>query len=125
MSQSSRYLHREQGRYQHWCPACEEMHHLPDSWSFNGNVDKPTFTPSFLNRGLRRTFVNGQWVGDWIRDSDGNPIPFICHYILTDGTLNYCGDCTHAMAGKSMPLPELPVALQAPNPKEGQSDGNE
>lgn len=76
----------------HWCPACEEMHLLPDSWKFDGNLEKPTFAPSF-----RHT---------------GNPLPWVCHYHLTEGQLIYCPDCTHQMANKVVPLPVLPEHLR-------------
>lgn len=93
--QVSPYLRRAQDRYLHYCPACDEVHSLPDSWSFNGDVNKPTFTPSFKHSGYCE-----------------DKVIHICHYILTDGIINYCGDCTHSMAGKSIPLPELPSELK-------------
>ena len=102
-------LRRDEGGYDHWCPACEEMHHLPDSWKFDGNVAEPTFTPSFKHSFLKRVFINGHWTGEWARDASGNTIPAICHYMLTAGKLEFCSDCTHAMAGKTVPLPDLPV----------------
>ena len=117
MNQVSRFLRRGEGRYYHWCPACLEMHQLPDSWTFNGDLSKPTFQPSFKHTGLMRNKdANGKWIGEgrdaWLYDAEGKPIPEVCHYILTDGILNFCGDCTHAFAGKSVPLPELPIELQ-------------
>jgi hypothetical protein len=87
MSQVSSKLRRGEGRYFHYCPACDELHSLPDEWSFNGNLESPTFSPSFKH----------QWGTDEI-----------CHYVLTDGVLNYCGDCTHSMAGQKVPLPDIP-----------------
>jgi hypothetical protein len=30
-----------------------------------------------------------------------------CHYHLRAGVIEYCGDCAHALAGKSIPLPEI------------------
>jgi hypothetical protein len=27
-----------------------------------------------------------------------------CHFIITNGQINYCGDCTHDLAGKSLPM---------------------
>ncbi len=96
MSQVSAKLRRGVERYFHWCPGCEEMHPLPDRWSFNGNLDAPTFNPSFLHH--------------W-----GSPAKRqVCHYVLTDGVLNFCADCTHALAGKRIPLPDLPADLQDP-----------
>ena len=82
-------LRRAEGMYIHWCPACEEMHVLPDSWKFDGNLDVPTFSPSFKHT------------------SGPKDARTICHYTLMGGVLNFCGDCTHAMRGP-VPLPDLP-----------------
>jgi hypothetical protein len=87
------------------------MHQLPDSWTFDSNLESPTFTPSFKHSGLQMIYANGKWTGEWKRDSAGNTIPFICHYVLTAGILNFCGDCTHTSAGKAVPLPMLPDGL--------------
>lgn len=113
MGQVSSKLRRGLGGYTHWCPACEESHPLPDSWRFDGNLESPTFTPSFKHEGiLVEKDEQGRWTGDWVRDAAGKTIPFVCHYILTNGILNYCGDCTHSYAGKSIPLPDLPEHLR-------------
>lgn len=91
MRVSSKLGRTTAGHY-HWCPGCESMHVLPDSWTFDGNVESPTFSPSFLhkwNYGPERT-------------------PKSCHYIVTAGILNYCGDCHHALRGTSVPIPDLP-----------------
>jgi hypothetical protein len=107
--QVSPKLRRGEGAYFHWCPACEEMHILPDSWHFNGDLNRPTFSPSFKHEGSKIIYdAQGKWTGEWVRDAAGNTVPFICHYILTDGILNYCGDCSHDSAGKNIPLPDLP-----------------
>jgi hypothetical protein len=111
MGQVSSTLRRYEGGFGHWCPGCEEMHTLPDNWKFNGNLEKPTFTPSFKHTGIQRVFVDGNWTGEWKKDASGNTVPFICHYILTDGVLNFCGDSTHVLAGHSVPLPSLPEGL--------------
>jgi hypothetical protein len=93
--QVSKFFRRAEGRFHHWCPACQEMHQLPDSWTFNGNLESPTFTPSFKHTGHGEQGVERT-----------------CHYVLTDGILNFCGDCTHALAGQAVPLLELPVELR-------------
>jgi len=77
----------------HYCPGCDQMHRLPPGWTFNGDLVKPTYSPSFKHS-MERT--DGQWTK-------------VCHYILTDGVLNFCGDSTHALAGQSVPLPEIPA----------------
>lgn len=110
--QVSPYLRKTVGGHAHWCPGCKEMHTLPDSWQFNGNVNSPTFTPSFLHSGLKTIKdENGAWTGEW-EMKDGKPIKDVCHYILTNGVMNFCGDCTHELSGKSVPLPELPKYYQ-------------
>jgi hypothetical protein len=70
------------------------MHPLPDNWSFDGNLDEPTFTPSFKHSGY----------------SSHNE-PRICHYILTKGVLTFYSDSTHALTGKSIALPQLPPEI--------------
>lgn len=81
----------------HWCPACEEMHdfavehplHNGSIWRFAGPHDLPTFSPS-MNIAI------------------GDPVAERCHYILTAGVINFCGDSTHSLAGQSVPLPDIP-----------------
>lgn len=111
MGQVSSVLRRAAGGYMHWCPGCEETHVLPDSWQFDGNFEVPTFSPSFKHQCMQRVFVDGEWTGEWKRDAAGATIPAICHYVLTLGVLNFQPDCTHALAGKSVPLPKLPEGL--------------
>jgi hypothetical protein len=95
VSQVSPILRRSQDRFFHWCPACEEMHQLPDSWHFNGDVNKPTFSPSFKHNGLRTVNVNGRWTGEWVRDANGVPVDGTCHYIITNGLIQFCADSWH------------------------------
>ena len=108
MSQVTSKLRRSTQGYLHWCRACEGMHLLLTSWSFNGDLERPSFTPSFRHSFLQTVKANGEWTGEWVRDAEGKMVPGVCHYILTDGVLNYCSDCTHALAGKAVPLPPLP-----------------
>lgn len=86
--QVSRKLRRATGRYFHWCPGCRAHHPLPDSWDFDGNVDRPTFSPSFRQ---------------------GNPDGTQCHYFIRAGRIEFCSDSAHRLAGKSVDLPDLPA----------------
>ncbi len=108
MGQVSAKLRRVAGGYAHWCPGCEEMHILPDGWCFNEDLTRPTFRPSFKHSGLRTVYENGKWTGEWVRDPAGNPVSRICHYNLTDGQIHFVSDCTHALVGHTVPLPDLP-----------------
>lgn len=112
MGQVSSKLRRSTEGYSWWCPACEEMHPLPDRWTFDGNLESPTFSPSFRHTGKQTTKVNGEWTGEWVRDANGNAVDWCCHYIVTAGQVAYCGDCTHAMAGQTIPMPPLPSFMR-------------
>lgn len=64
----------------------------PGGWSFNGNYERPTFQPSVL------VTYDGPDAGQ-----DGAP-PAVCHSFVTDGQIQFLGDCTHALAGQTVPL---------------------
>ena len=112
MGQVSSKLRRGHDCFFHWCPACEEMHPLPDSWTFDGDLENPTFHPSFRHTGLKTVKVDGEWTGDWVRDADGKTIPLVCHYNLIAGKLQFCNDCTHSFGTKEVDLPQLPEWLK-------------
>ena len=72
------------------CPRCGHGHAVTvngeknscgATWKWNGSLDKPTFTPS-LN------------------------IVGYCHSIVTDGKIQFLADCTHALAGQTVDLPD-------------------
>lgn len=115
MAQISAFLRSTNRGFIHYCPACGEAHHYQTNnggdggpqWSFNGDVDKPTFAPSMLIRWGNK--VPGQ--KDW-KDEDGKPEGGVCHYFLRAGMLEFCADSTHGLAGKSVPLPALPDHMQ-------------
>jgi hypothetical protein len=75
--------------YWHWCPGCKTHHPLPKSWIFDGNLQSPTFNPSFLQH-------------------PSLPQHKRCHYFLHAGTLKFCSDSQHELAGKEVPLPDIP-----------------
>jgi hypothetical protein len=97
-------------RYLFHCPGCECGHFYDvstdgnhPSWQFNGDMDRPTFTPSLLVR-------SGPPARDCYEDGTAKPgvtIDCVCHLFLTDGVIHYLGDCTHRLAGQSVPLPEI------------------
>jgi hypothetical protein len=61
---------------------------------------------------MKRTVVDGKWAGTWEFGPDGKPLPWCCHYIMTAGMISFCGDCTHSLAGKIVPIPELPLGYR-------------
>lgn len=112
MSQISPKLRKTTNGHAHWCPGCERMHVIPDTWTFNGDVNAPTFGPSV------RISYNGS-DADERRESGRRAPSACCHYILTGGVINFCGDCTHPLVGQPVPLPDLPPAYQGDNWSDG------
>jgi hypothetical protein len=122
--QVSSKLRRYETGYTWRCPACQEMHSLPDSWTFDGNLEAPTFSPSFKHTGIQiEKDEAGDWTGRWLTESgeakdffgsEDKPRPWCCHYVITAGQVAYCNDCTHTMAGQTVPMPELPETYRDP-----------
>lgn len=111
MNQVSAKLRRVRRGYAHWCPACDQPHVIFDSWKFDGNLNAPTFTPSVKITGKKTIWKDGKWTGEWVRDGQGKAVDDCCHYFLYAGVLKFCGDCKHALAGKEVPLPDLPAHM--------------
>lgn len=72
------------------CPGCGFGHSFDSRWTFNGDTVKPTFTPSLLVRTER---LEGE-----------KRVPVLCHSFVTDGQIRFLNDCTHDLAGKTVPL---------------------
>ncbi|VVE49252.1 DUF6527 family protein [Pandoraea terrigena] len=110
MSRLSNILRGSEGNgLSFWCPGCGHPHRIQHGagkgprWNWNGNVERPTFTPSVLVT--------------WNEPSD-NPSEFedqtkdvgkACHSFVTDGHIQFLSDCTHALAGQTVALPPFPA----------------
>jgi len=84
------------------CPGCAEHHYLPVTgqrkWGFNGDLVKPTLTPSILCRYHAFNETTDAY----------DKLESVCHSFVTDGQIQFLGDCSHALKGQTVPLPELP-----------------
>ncbi len=97
------------GGYGHWCPGCKSGHEIDTEqknssgaiWKFDGNLERPTFAPSI--NGRWGTFADPNYKPDPGHDHSG-----VCHYFITAGKIIYCGDCTHALRGQTVDLPDIP-----------------
>lgn len=69
------------------------------NWTFDGNLEMPTFSPS-----LNET-TGSLAMPNYIDDPEMPPTR--CHSIVTQGKIQYCGDCTHSLAGQTIDLPEI------------------
>ena len=88
------------------CPGCKGAHGIHvvaagwigPTWSFNGDGNRPTFSPSVL-------VTTGRAVDPNFVPEEGDP-PEVCHSFVTDGRIQFLGDCTHALAGQTVDLPD-------------------
>lgn len=104
MSALGRFLRKvEGGKIAFFCPGCRYAHVVrvePGNrpcWEWNDNLEHPTLSPSVLNR-------TGRAVDPSHVPEPGDP-PEVCHLYLTLGDLHFLSDCTHHLAGQTVPLP--------------------
>jgi len=85
-----------------YCPGCKTLHTVPVEhrnlkqplWQFNGDLAKPTLSPSVLVTSLQgKAYEQAR-----------------CHSFVRDGHIEFLSDCTHALAGQTVELPELTAA---------------
>jgi hypothetical protein len=62
-------------------------------WNWNGSLDAPTLTPS----------VRITW--DW--GEPPNHVHNCCHFNITDGSIQFHGDCTHELKGKTIAMADV------------------
>lgn len=74
------------GGYIIYCQGCKSYHNFDSRWTFNGDFEKPTFTPSMLVNQHR---------------------PNRCHSFVTDGKIQFLSDCFHEYAGQTLELEEV------------------
>jgi hypothetical protein len=101
MSALSKFLRSADGGIvMYWCPGCGCAHGLATGegdgprWSFNGDAERPTFSPSVLST----------WT-DW---GGAEPVQHTCHAFVEEGRIRFLGDCTHELRGQTVDLPEWP-----------------
>lgn len=58
-------------------------------WEWNGDIEKPTLSPSILTRG---------------EDTNGK---HVCHSFVRNGKVEFLNDCTHEFAGQTLDLLEV------------------
>lgn len=87
------------GEFYKWlifCPGCKCIHGMNAGWSFNGDLERPTFKPSIRVRG---TDWDGKVPGKGIKKT-------VCHSFVTDGRIKFLDDSTHELAGQTVDLPD-------------------
>lgn len=103
-----------------YCPGCKTNHHIQHgsdrgpNWGWNGSLERPTFTPSVL---VTKTEFTEKGRADYEAWHEAGCPPrhgvaferreVVCHSFVTDGRIQYLGDCTHHLAGQTVDLPPL------------------
>jgi hypothetical protein len=94
------------GRLSFMCPGCNERHIVNidtgpgPRWDYNQQPASPTFFPSILVTWNEPSDVEGEF------DDESKDKKHICHSYVTEGRIKFLSDCTHALAGQDVPLPE-------------------
>lgn len=97
---STRVTHEHRGRIAFWCPGCHGIHevivfsdhvHAEPRWDWNGSRERPTFRPSVR-------------VWSYVGEASVRT----CHSFVTDGVIEFLGDCTHGLAGQKRVLQPFP-----------------
>lgn len=80
-----------------YCLGCRHLHPVQinrpandptaHSWAWNGDVIKPSFSPSIVTRMAANQ---------------------LCHCFVVGGTVKYLKDCTHHYADQTIELPDIP-----------------
>lgn len=93
----------EPGRLVFMCPGCDMPHAIGYAgtgplWTWNGSHDAPTFQPSVA--------VHWSEPSDVPEESDdpAKDMPRVCHSFVTDGRIQFLGDCTHKLVGQTVDL---------------------
>jgi hypothetical protein len=76
----------EDGSFAFYCPGSTFYHRYDARWTFNGDFQKPTFSPSLLNY------------------KPGQPNEERCHLYVTDGRIRYLSDSYHNLAGQTVDM---------------------
>lgn len=92
------------------CPGCGCCHGprvigtVSPVWQWNNDLVKPTVSPSILVRGT--VPITDEQHAILMKGGIIEPIPLVCHSFVRNGTIEFLDDCTHGLAGKTVPLPE-------------------
>lgn len=94
--------------YVFFCNGCENYHYFDKRWTFNGDMDNPTFSPSLLIRsGHYMPEHKGSCWCTYNAENKDDLAPFscsVCHSFVRNGHIEYLNDCTHHLAGKTIQL---------------------
>ena len=76
--------HTTDDKYIFYCIGCKCHHGFNKNWTFDGNIERPTVSPSLLTTG-----------------------GMTCHLFITQGKLVYLNDCFHELAGQTVEMQDI------------------
>jgi Family of unknown function (DUF6527) len=85
-----------EGYYYFECPGCKCEHYINTNpnigavWTFDGNFEAPTVSPSLLVTIPRRKGA-----------------PLVCHSFIRNGKIEFLSDCTHELAGQTVDMIDI------------------
>lgn len=85
-----------------FCPACDNAHYLDKRWTFNDNLEKPTFSPSLLLRG--KVMPTDEECDRILNGETVELADLVCHSFITDGKIQYLSDCSHSSKNMTIEL---------------------
>lgn len=91
--------------HDHWVDIKSEQY--PEHrWTFNGDLNRPTLSPSVMERSgwFVDIEVHNKTESEYSRFGSSS---YKCHFILTDGIMNFQSDCSHGLANKNIELGEI------------------
>lgn len=100
-----------------WCLGCNQPHifnaketptNSGDSWTWDRDIDRPTFSPSMHIRVGTGVRVGGdpRLRTDWIYRT-------ACHSWVVFGKIQFLPDSAHKLSGQTMDVPDWPAAIVA------------
>lgn len=72
-----------------YCPGCKEYHGFNSAWTFDGDLEAPTVSPSLL------TTMPGA-------------NEYRCHAFIKNGKIEYLPDCSHDLKGQTVDMIDIP-----------------
>lgn len=94
-----------------WCAPCDTHHAInPKGWTWNGDSERPTFSPSVLVKGFELSAASRERIAAGLPpESEGHyeGRDTVCHSFVQEGRIQYLSDCTHPLAGQTVDLEDV------------------
>jgi len=82
-------IHVQSNQNFFFCPGCNCAHGFNNRWTWNGDKDNPTISPSLLS---------------WGETSK-------CHSFIKNGKIQFLNDCSHSLKGTTIEVPDWEKSL--------------